>query len=134
MLIKYTGINGMKVVYAIKMKYSLFFVFCLRWFSLSESMQTANYPSYLNHEICIESSIVRRRCMGSYENSLPISSGKSAGRVSQRSAWALRSMSVTAPGRGSLKCCFGRIPLRRQITSARLIISAGGIGDGFSTS
>lgn len=68
------------------------------------------------------------------KENLPISSGRSAGSVSQRSAWALRSIRVTAPGRGSLRCCLGRIPRRFHITSARLMISDGGMEEGLSMS
>jgi len=58
------------------------------------------------------------------------SSGNASGKLLHRSACALRSMTLSAPGRGSDRCCFILIPFRFQISAILGISTAGGSHEG----
>lgn len=61
---------------------------------------------------------------------LPMSSGQLSGSFEILSECARFSITVTAPGRGSLQCCFGLIPFLIQTSLIRGINSAGGLDEG----
>ena len=59
-----------------------------------------------------------------------MSSGSSGGSAWQRSACLRFSITVSAPGQGSERCCLGLMPLRCQIALMRAMSSGSGFSEG----
>ena len=57
---------------------------------------------------------------------------RTLGSSTQRSACARFSMTLSAPGRGSLRCCFCLMPLRAQQAATRGSKSTNSCFDGYS--